>query len=66
MVEHPPSGFESMALSTSEIELLRSVMSQLDTSVSASSSFAHLGKFSRLGNFQSVSSFVTFRSFLDY
>ena len=32
VVEPPPSGSESMALSTSEIELIRSMTSWLDTS----------------------------------
>ncbi|GFY85277.1 hypothetical protein Acr_04g0000150 [Actinidia rufa] len=45
MVEPPSSGSESMALSTTEIKLLRNVMSRLDTSIGASSSFAHSGYF---------------------
>ena len=58
VVEHPPSSFESMAFSTSEIELLRS-MSRLDTSIGTSSSFIHSGNFVRSGNSQSVSVFMS-------
>ncbi|XP_057504070.1 uncharacterized protein LOC130787666 isoform X2 [Actinidia eriantha] len=54
VVEHPPSDFESMTLSTSDIELLRSVVSQLNTSVGASSSFVYSVNFARLGNSQQV------------
>ncbi|XP_057482522.1 uncharacterized protein LOC130769275 [Actinidia eriantha] len=43
VVEPSPSGFEFRGLSTSEIELIRSVMSRLDTSTGVSSSFAHSG-----------------------
>ena len=50
MVDPPLSGFESMAFSTSKIELLRSMVSQLDTSIGATSSFAHSGNFARSGN----------------
>ncbi|GFY93901.1 hypothetical protein Acr_09g0003470 [Actinidia rufa] len=59
VVEPPHSGYESMTLSTTEIELLRSVMSRLDTSAYASSSFAHLDNFFRSGNFESVSAFMS-------
>ena len=48
MVEPPPTSSESMALSTDEIELFRSVVSRLDTS--AKGSFAHLGNFIRSSN----------------
>ena len=41
VVKPPPSCSESVALSTSDTELLRSVMSRLDTSSGALSSFAH-------------------------
>ncbi|XP_057493174.1 uncharacterized protein LOC130778669 [Actinidia eriantha] len=43
VVEPPSSGSESIALSSTEIELIRNVMSRLDTSTGASSSFAHSG-----------------------
>ena len=59
VAEPPPSSSESMAFSTSEIELLRRMMSQLDTSISALSSFAHSGNFARSGNSQSVSAFMS-------
>ena len=59
MVEPPPIGSKSRALSTSEIELIRSVMSQLDTSASALSSFVHSDNFARLGNSQLVSAFMS-------
>ena len=59
VVEPLPSGSESMALSTSEIELLRSMMSRLDTYVGASSTFSHLGNFVCSGNSQSVSAFMS-------
>ncbi|GFZ14699.1 hypothetical protein Acr_24g0008890 [Actinidia rufa] len=54
VLERPPSGSKSMALSTTEIELLHSVMSRLDTSVDASSSFAYLGVADPLKNRESA------------
>ena len=59
VVEPPLLGSESMALSTSNIELFRSVMSRLDTSAGASSSFAHSGNFARSGNSKSMSAFMS-------
>ncbi|GFZ11537.1 hypothetical protein Acr_22g0009350 [Actinidia rufa] len=47
VVEPPPSGSASMTFSTSEIELLRSIMARLDTSIGASSSFVYSGNFAR-------------------
>ena len=48
-----------MTLSTSEIELLRSVMSRLNTSAGASSSFTHSGNFVRSSNSQLVTAFMS-------
>ena len=59
VVEPPPSDSEFRALSTFEIELIRSVMSRLDTSTGALSSFAHSGNFARSGNSQSMSAFMS-------
>ncbi|GFS32101.1 hypothetical protein Acr_00g0020850 [Actinidia rufa] len=59
VVEPLPSGSESIALSTIEIEFLRSVMSRLDISTDALSSFAHSGHFARSGNSQLVSAICT-------
>ena len=59
MIEPPFSGSESMALSTTEIELLRNMISRLDTFVSASFSFAHSGNFVHSGTSRSVSAFMS-------
>ena len=48
-----------MTFSTSEIELLRNVVSHLDTSAGALSSFAHSGNFARSGNSYQVSTFMS-------
>ncbi|GFS46154.1 hypothetical protein Acr_00g0100480 [Actinidia rufa] len=50
VVEPPPSDSEFRALSTFEIELIRRVMSRLDISAGASSSFAHSSNFVRSGS----------------
>ncbi|GFS40494.1 hypothetical protein Acr_00g0068870 [Actinidia rufa] len=50
VVEPPLSSSESVTLSTTEIELIRNVMSQLDTSANALSSFAHSSNFARSGS----------------
>ena len=59
MVEPPFSGSESMALSSSEIELLRSVVLHLDNSASASFSFVNSSNFAQSNNSQPMSAFMS-------
>ena len=58
-VVEPPSGSESMALSTTMIELHHNVMSRLNISTNALSSFAHSGNSVLSSNSQSVSAFMS-------
>ena len=59
VVEPPSLDSESMALSTTMIELHHNVMSRLNISTSASSSFAHSSNFVLSSNSQSVSAFMS-------
>ena len=63
VVEPSPSGSKSMALSTTDIKLLRNVMSLLDTFV-GDSSFAHSSNFVRSGNSESMSAIMSHSALL--